>query len=36
MMGSRSDFTGPVNIGNHDEFAINELAEQVITLTDIK
>ncbi|MDR2408710.1 MAG: SDR family oxidoreductase, partial [Bacteroidales bacterium] len=36
MMKSRSDFTGPVNIGNPEEFTIKELAEQVITLTDSK
>lgn len=33
MMGSREDFTGPVNIGNPNEFTIKELAEQVIELT---
>lgn len=36
MMGSREDFTGPVNIGNPNEFTIKELAEQVIALTDTK
>jgi UDP-glucuronate decarboxylase len=36
MMKSRSDFTGPVNIGNPEEFTINELAEQIITLTGSK
>lgn len=36
MMGSREDFTGPVNIGNPNEFTIKELAEQVIDLVDTK
>jgi UDP-glucuronate decarboxylase len=36
MMESRSNFTGPVNIGNPGEFTIKELAEQVIALTDSK
>jgi UDP-glucuronate decarboxylase len=33
MMDSRDDFTGPVNIGNPNEFSIRELAEKVIKLT---
>ncbi len=33
MMGAADDFTGPVNIGNPNEFSILELAEQVIALT---
>lgn len=33
MMASRDDFTGPVNIGNPNEFSISELAEKVIKLT---
>jgi UDP-glucuronate decarboxylase len=33
MMNSREDFTGPVNIGNPNEFTIRELAEKVIELT---
>jgi len=33
MMNSPSDFTGPVNIGNPNEFTIRELAEKVIELT---
>jgi UDP-glucuronate decarboxylase len=33
MMNSRDDFTGPVNIGNPNEFSIRELAERVIQLT---
>lgn len=33
MMGSREDFTGPVNLGNPGEFTMLELAEKVINLT---
>lgn len=33
MMASRDEFTGPVNIGNPNEFTILELAEKVIRLT---
>jgi UDP-glucuronate decarboxylase len=33
VMNSPSDFTGPVNIGNPNEFTIMELAEQVLKLT---
>jgi len=36
MMNSRDGFTGPVNIGNPNEFTIKELAEQVIKLTGSK
>ena len=36
MMDSREDFTGPVNIGNPNEFTIKELAELVIELTGTK
>ena len=36
MMGSRKDFTGPVNIGNPNEFTMLELAEAVIRLTGTK
>ena len=36
MMASREDFTGPVNIGNPNEFTILQLAEQVIDLTNSK
>jgi len=36
MMGSREEFTGPVNIGNPNEFTISELAEQIIALTGTK
>src|SRR5499433_102469 len=33
LMGTANDFTGPVNIGNPDEFSILELASSVISLT---
>jgi UDP-glucuronate decarboxylase len=33
LMNSREDFTGPVNIGNPNEFTMLELAEKVIKLT---
>lgn len=33
MMSAEDDFIGPVNIGNPNEFTINELAEMVIKLT---
>lgn len=33
LMESPDDFTGPVNLGNPNEFTIRELAEQVIALT---
>ncbi|HOW41777.1 MAG TPA: SDR family oxidoreductase [Bacteroidales bacterium] len=36
MMASPDKFTGPVNIGNPDEFTILELAEKVIRLTGSK
>jgi len=36
MMNSRDEFTGPVNIGNPNEFTIKELAEKVIELTGAK
>jgi len=36
MMASRDEFTGPVNIGNPNEFTILELAEKVIRLTEAK
>jgi UDP-glucuronate decarboxylase len=36
MMASRDEFTGPVNIGNPNEFTILELAEKVIELTGSK
>ncbi len=31
--GGRSDFTGPVNLGNPNEITILDLAEKVIALT---
>ncbi|MBA7587767.1 UDP-N-acetylglucosamine 4-epimerase [subsurface metagenome] len=36
MMNSRTEFTGPVNIGNPEEFSILELAEKVIDITNSK
>ncbi|WP_242119006.1 UDP-glucuronic acid decarboxylase family protein [Aestuariivivens sediminicola] len=36
MMDTEDDFTGPVNIGNPDEFTILELAEKIIALTGSK
>ena len=36
LMNSREEFTGPVNIGNPNEFTIKELAELVIELTASK
>lgn len=33
LMNSRDGFTGPVNIGNPDEFTMLELAEKIIALT---
>jgi len=36
LMNSRIEFTGPVNIGNPDEFSILELAEKVIDMTNSK
>ena len=36
MMKAPDDFTGPVNIGNPNEFSILELAEKVIALTGSK
>ncbi len=33
MMGAPDDITGPINIGNPNEFTILELAQQVIELT---
>jgi UDP-glucuronate decarboxylase len=36
MMNSREEFTGPVNIGNPNEFTILQLAEMVIRLTSSK
>ncbi len=36
LMNTADDFTGPVNLGNPDEFTIRELAEKVIALTGSK
>lgn len=36
MMNSKDGFTGPVNLGNPEEFTILELAEKVIRFTDSK
>lgn len=33
LMGTPDDFTGPVNLGNPDEFTIRELAEKVLEIT---
>lgn len=33
MMNTPDEVTGPINLGNPDEFTIRELAEKVITLT---
>lgn len=32
LLNSKSDFSGPVNIGNPDEFTINELADTVLKI----
>ena len=36
LMGTGSEFVGPVNIGNPGEFTIRQLAERVIDLTGSK
>ncbi len=36
MNTSRKDFLGPVNLGNHGEYSMIELAEKVIELTESK
>jgi UDP-glucuronate decarboxylase len=36
LMNSREEFTGPVNIGNPNEFTIRELADKIIDLTGSK
>ena len=36
LMGTRDDFTGPVNIGNPNDFTMIELAERVLELTGSK
>ena len=34
LMGTPDDFTGPVNLGNPNEFTILQLAEKIIEITD--
>ncbi len=34
MMGAPDEVTGPVNVGNPEEYAIRDLAEKIIELTD--
>jgi UDP-glucuronate decarboxylase len=36
MMKTPDDFTGPVNLGNPEEYSIFELAEKIIALTKSK
>ena len=36
MMNTEDDFTGPINLGNPNEFSILELAEKIIKLTGAK
>ena len=36
LMNSSDDFTGPVNLGNPEEFSILELTEMILKLTDSK
>lgn len=36
LMDTSEDFTGPINLGNPNEFTIRELAEQVLDLTGSK
>lgn len=36
LMNSPDDFTGPVNLGNPEEFSILELAEIIVKMTDSK
>ena len=36
IMNSNNDFTGPINIGNPNEFTIQELAEKIVELTNSK
>ena len=35
-MGTDDDITGPINLGNPNEFTIRELAEKVISITNSK
>lgn len=34
MMQTSDDFTGPVNLGNPEEYTVKELAEKILRLTD--
>ena len=34
IMNTDDDFTGPINIGNSDEFTIQEIAEKIVDLTN--
>lgn len=34
IMNTEDDFTGPMNIGNPDEFTIQEIAEKIVKLTN--
>jgi len=34
LMNTSGDFTGPINLGNPDEFTILELAELIVELTN--
>ena len=36
LMATPDDFTGPINVGNPNEFTILELAQKVIALTKSK
>ena len=36
IMNTEDDFTGPMNIGNPDEFTIQEIAEKIVELTNSK
>ena len=36
IMNTGSDFTGPINIGNPDEFTIQEIADKIIEITNSK
>ena len=33
-MDTNDTFTGPINVGNPDEFTIQELAEKIVQLTN--
>lgn len=36
LMATPPDFTGPINVGNPNEFSIAELAEKVVALTGLR